>query len=152
MATLRSMKISRFYLIALLGVLTSCTRLDILTIKAQVQTELPDGPLCRGSMQGRIVYAGGVLYDSGRVPYGENVETFIDQRDDPIPPTAQVQLEAWCYSVDGAEIGYAKLVGPFGDIPGSTPYVIFGNRLWSEPDSGCREPTESRGQPPCVYF
>ncbi len=152
MAIRRLMKTSWFYLIAFLGVLTSCTNYDISTIKAQVQTELPDGPLCQGSMQGRIVYAGSVLYDSGRVPYGENVETFIDRRDNPVSPAAQVQMEAWCYGVDGAEIGYTNLAGPFGYIPGNMPYVIFGNRLWSEPDSGCREPTESRGRPPCVSF
>lgn len=143
---------SWFYTLIFLGVLVACTNPSIFVIEAQVLTEVTGEPPCQGSLQGHIVYAGDVLYDSGRVAYGENVSAFINRNDNPIPTTAQVQIEAWCYGADGAEVGYTKFVGPFGETPLNSPSVRFANRLWSEPDSGCREPTESRGQPPCVYF
>ena len=130
--------------------LTGCTSENTEILKVTMDTETDGEPLCLGGLSARVTHLNKVIYDSGSVPYGEQVDTFVELAD-PILPTTDVQLEAWCYGADGHEAGYSKVVEPFGRNSLNLVDISFTGRLWSTSDR-CREPMEFRGQPPCIRF
>ncbi len=108
-------------------------------------TNLQEKTLCLGGLKAKGSYPGTII-ETGKVLPGT-----IDNVDFLTPESAgtSITVEAWCYGVNGEEVGYTKVAGSYRYRP--LLGVSINPPLQGEPlPVDCNVPTEQRGEEICL--